>query len=134
MAEFELVTMFQTYIESQEIKNDFKDFWQPTWYSITHKCLNVAKHTFIMRKAFELFKTNYVCHEIKYKSRPTWTAIFIDKDEAKILSNLCKHVAFDTEQFLYFGLNHHKNRCRKFHRQKILDNKHATCAECFDVH
>jgi len=45
--------------------NDFQEFWAKTWKPISVKCLNIAKHKFIMRKSFELFKAHCVLNEFK---------------------------------------------------------------------
>lgn len=117
-SEVEVIASFQNHIDTIDINNDFNTFWGSEWKSITRQCLNVAKHTFVMRKAFEIFKSKYVLHQLT-KQILTWPEIFADEEEAAILRRLCQHVGLCPIEFMFYGLNHHRNRCRKFCRMKV---------------
>lgn len=107
----EVVLAFMTYSETRPMGNDFKEYWSELWKPITQQCLNVTKNKFVLQKAFELFKTNRICHE----STSKWSDIFIHKEEEDILKSLCRHVGLQEEEFLDFGFNHHEVRCQKYH-------------------
>jgi len=113
----EIAKTFQSQIESNPIPDNFKDFWQSTWKPITKKCLNVAKHIFVMRKAFELFKSNFAL--CKFQNQTNWHVIFNEEKEAEILESLCKHVNLDFNHFIYFGINFHRNRCKTYYTTNI---------------
>ena len=116
MTEFEVVGAFQTYLEQTELSNnDFKEFWQTTWKPITQKCLTVAKNSFVLRKAFEMFRAKLVAHKFA-NNKCVWSEIFVDKAEVQILQALCHHVGLEQEEFLHLGLHFHRNRCRKMYR------------------
>ena len=112
-----VVNAFCDQIDNGDISNDFKEFWRSTWKPITQKCLNVAKHKFIMRKAFELFKSNFsVC---KFENtNVSFSETFVEIEEIEILQSLCLHVGLQGEEFIYFGLLFHKNRCKKYFKSK----------------
>jgi|TARA_B110000483_G_scaffold125138_1_gene150450 hypothetical protein len=113
-----IINAFCDQIDNGDISNDFKEFWRSIWKPITQKCLNVAKHKFIMRKAFELFKAHFsVC---KFANiNVSFSETFVEIEEIDILQSLCKHVGLQGEEFIYFGLLFHKNRCKKYFESKI---------------
>jgi len=113
MSEFEVVEAFLTYTESVDTHNDFKQYWSQMWKPITQKCLGVAKHQFVMKKAFELFKGKIILSEFKNK-KYSWFNIFVRNDEENTLRTLCEHAGLIYEEFVFYGFEHHKNRCRKY--------------------
>ena len=104
-------------IDNGEISNDFKEFWKSTWKPITQKCLNVAKHKFIMRKAFELFKAHSASCWFANR-KVSFSETFVEDEEIEMLLSLCRHVGLQGEEFIYFGLLFHKNRCKKYFESK----------------
>ncbi len=120
MSSAEIVVTFMTYLETHPIPNDFQDYWTVIWKPLTQRCLTIAKHQFVLQKAFELFKVNKTVATVSDCTK--WSNIFIDKDEEKILKSLCRYVKLKEEEFLDFGLNHHRNRCRKYYRESNIIN------------
>lgn len=116
MSDFEVVAAFLTHTESIEPSSNFQQYWSEMWKPITQKCLLVAKHQFIMQKAFEQFKG------LLHDGQSKWSDIFVHEEEEKVLISLCKHVGLDPKEFLFFGFSHHSNRCRK-HLIRIKKNK-----------
>ena len=106
-------------IDNGEISNDFREFWRSTWKPITQKCLNVAKHKFIMRKAFELFKAHSASCWFANR-KVSFSETFVEDEEIEMLLSLCRHVGLQGEEFIYFGLLFHKNRCKKYFESKYI--------------
>jgi hypothetical protein len=113
MSDGEVVVAFMTHSETVPMSNDFQEYWSGLWKPITQKCLNVAKHQFVMQKAFELFKAKKTQHECS-SDVSNWSELFICEEEEQILTSLCKHVKLEVSEFMDFGLNHHRNRCKKY--------------------
>jgi len=117
-SESNVVTVFQDHIETCEILNNFKEFWHNKWKGITQKCLNVARHEFVMRKSFEMFASKRVMHA--FTNKPCdFDHLFVENHERAILKGLCVHVGLDYNEFIFLGLNFHRNRCRKHCRTKL---------------
>ena len=70
-----------------------------------------------MRKAFELFKSNFAL--CKFQNQTNWHVIFNEEKETEILESLCKHVNLDFNHFIYFGINFHRNRCKTYYTTNI---------------
>jgi len=106
----EVVLAFMEHAETIQMPNDFQEYWAEMWTPITRNCLNVAKQRFVLQKAFEMFRalTRSISNE-------SWSEVFVHKHEEQILISLCKHVKLRTSDFLYYGLNHHRNRCQKYY-------------------
>jgi|FLMP01.1.fsa_nt_emb hypothetical protein len=118
MCETEIVMAFMAHLETHPMSNDFKKCWSERWKTITQRCLNVAKHQFVLQKAFELFKSGAAC-----TTSSNWSELFVCKDEEKILISLCRYVKLQEEQFMDYGLNHHRNCCRKYYTTQIQVQK-----------
>ena len=113
-----VINEFKNHVDSMEISNDFRQFWQSTWKPITQKCLNVAKHTFVMKKAFEMFQSKMALALFTNETDINWSVVFIDDDETQLLQSLCRHVGLNADYFLYYGLGFHKKRCHKYYSKK----------------
>lgn len=120
MSSTEMVVTFMAHLEECPMSNDFQDYWTEIWKPLTQQCLSVAKHKFVMQKAFELFKSNKTIAATSGCTK--WSDIFVCKDEEKILKSLCRYVKLEEEEFLDFCLNHHRNRCRKYYRESNMIN------------
>lgn len=123
--EAEVVLAFMSYIETQPTQNDFQTYWATLWKPITQRCLNMAKHTFVLEKAFELFRAHVT--RIRFtNSLTTWSEVFIGAEEEQVLETLCKHAKLKKGEFMDYGLQRHRNRCRKYytkshvHQDKII--------------
>lgn len=119
----EVVLAFVEHCDIDVIPNNFQEYWSELWQPLTQQCLKVAKHNFILCKAFEVFKANMVRHQanvVRHQSRALtdWSQVFIDVEEEQILKALCKHVKVQEEDFMDYGLNRHRCRCRKYYTQK----------------
>ena len=121
MTDAEVVVAFMAYSEIHPMPNDFQEYWTGLWKPLTQRCLNVAKHQFVMQKAFELFKANVLRHEYCSGSS-SWSDVFVCKEEEEILTSLCKHVNLEEEEFMDYGFNHHQCRCRNYHTQLTRQN------------
>mgnify|MGYP006111244047 FL=1 len=117
MSNTEIVQAFMSHLETCPMSNDFQVYWSGIWKPITQRCLNVAKHEFVMQKAFEIFQANKTRHDYS-SSHSSWSEIFVCKEEEEILKSLCRHVKLQEEEFLDYGLNHHRNRCRKYYTKE----------------
>jgi len=117
MSDNEVVIAFMAHSETRPMPSDFQEYWSGMWTPLTQRCLTVAKHLFVMQKAFELFKANKTRHECGSDSSK-WSDIFVRKEEEKILRSLCRHVKLEEDNFLDYGLNQHQNRCRKYYAQE----------------
>jgi len=117
MSVAEVVMAFMSHSEIHPMPNDFHEYWTGLWKPLTQRCLNVAKHQFVMQKAFELFKANTTRHNYSH-GELSWSDIFVRKEEEEILKSLCRSVKLQEEEFMDYGLNHHRNRCRKYHAQQ----------------
>ena len=113
MYEDDIVKSFEYHLRDIDMDNDFKTFWGGKWSSITKKCLNVAKNNFVLRKAFEMFRAKYVSHQYSEK-KSSFSDLFVVADEILILTNLCKHVVLNPDEFISLGLNLHKRQCTIF--------------------
>ena len=114
MYEDDVVKSFEYHLRDLgNMDNDFKTFWGTKWCSITKKCLNVAKNAFVLRKAFEMFRAKYVSHQFSEK-KSSFSDLFVVTDEISILTNLCKHVGLNTDEFMVLGLNLHRRQCVTF--------------------
>jgi hypothetical protein len=117
MCEREMVVAFMAMLETHPMHNDFSVYWSGLWKPLTQRCLNAAKHQFVMQKAFELFQVHVARH--RHLSNPNnWSTVFVCEEERNILTSLCRHVKLQEEEFLDYGLNHHRNRCRKYFTTK----------------
>jgi hypothetical protein len=114
-----VINAFDLYCENSHMPNDFQEFWAKTWKPISQKCLNIAKHKFIMRKSFELFKAHCVLNELK-NGNICFSDVFLESEEIDILQSLCKHVALHGEEFVIFGLLFHKKRCMRYFQNKYI--------------
>lgn len=105
----EVLLAFTFHAEKQPIPDDFQSYWSGLWKPITQQCLNIAKHTFVMQKAFEFFKNKVTTTETPFQG------VFMEVEEEKVLKSLCEHVKLQKEEFMDYGLHHHRNRCRKYY-------------------
>ena len=118
MSTTEVVLAFISHVETHPTDDDFQTYWSELWKPITQRCLNVAKHTFVLKKAFELFRVNVT--RLQYNnSSTTWAEVFIGVEEEQILKTLCKNVKLEEGEFMDYGLQRHRNRCRKYYTQCV---------------
>jgi len=118
MSSTEMVVAFMAHLEECPMSNDFQEYWAGIWKPLTQRCLNVAKYQFVLQKAFELFKVHKTL--VNSSGSSTWSDIFVCKEEEKILKSLCRYVKLQEEELMGFGLNHHRNRCRKYYRESNM--------------
>ena len=112
-----MVVAFMAMLETHPMHNDFSVYWSGLWKPLTQRCLNVAKHQFVMQKALELFQVHVTRHR-HLSDCSNWSTVFVCEEEINILTSLCRHVKLQEEEFLDYGLNHHRNRCRKYFTTK----------------
>jgi len=105
----EVVLAFVEHCDIDVIPNNFQEYWSELWQPLTQQCLKVAKHNFILCKAFEVFQANMVRHQSRAVT--DWSQVFIDVEEEQILKALCKHVKVQEKDFMDYGLNRHRCRC-----------------------
>lgn len=108
----EIVLAFMAHTETIKMSNDFQEYWSEIWTPITQNCLNVAKQQFVLQKAFEMFRVNRLTRSVR---NLTWSEVFVHETEKKILTSLCNHVKLSISEFMFHGLNQHRNRCRKYY-------------------
>tara|TARA_B110000091_G_C13820750_1_gene480668 strand:+ start:5882 stop:6223 length:342 start_codon:yes stop_codon:yes gene_type:complete len=104
MADLDVVSTFMTMVEETPVADNFEQWWQGMWVPLQTKCLNIARHQYVLQSALNRYKQ---------VEATTWEESFVPLDEKQYLRILCLEVGLEAEDFLAFGFNHHQNACRK---------------------
>mgnify|MGYP006108148627 CR=1 FL=1 len=75
-------------------------------------------HTYTYTRAFLWAKSNQPLRGCITSNSVSFSETFVEDEEIEILQSLCKHVGLQGEEFIYFGLLFHKNRCNKYFKSK----------------
>jgi hypothetical protein len=110
MAEWDTVSSFMTMAEETPLEDNFEQWWQGLWVPLQTKCLNVARHQYVLQRAL---------HRYTLVEATTWEESFDSLREKQYLQWLCQEVGLDEEEFLLLGFNHHLNACRKVFSSRV---------------
>jgi len=115
VSEWEAVVDFMNILERKPIDGTFKDWFDNSWKPYQTKCINMAKHRYILKKALENFQKKHTHRE--------WHLSFIEIEQKTYLRRLCLEVGIEAEDFIHFGLTHHRNACKTHHNNRYTRRK-----------
>lgn len=105
MTEWDVVSSFISVLESNTPEDNFEEWWTTMWHPMEKACHNVARHSYVMKKALRRFN--------EQANGRKFVDAFQDEHEQQELESLCAEVGLNSSDFLELSWNHHKNACRK---------------------
>jgi len=113
MSEWSAVLEFIDILDTKPLDDTFENWFYNSWESYQTKCINMAKHHYILKKALDKFQERYTTQD------KNWELSFIENEQKAHLHELCIEVGINSEEFLHFGFNHHRNACKKHHTSTL---------------
>ena len=105
MSEWDVVSSFMSIPAQTPVAPTFDQWWEQMWTPIEQHCYNVAKHSYVMRKALLQF--------IATSQNASWEEDFQENREKEYIRMLCTEVGLEPVEFIELGFELHTSACRK---------------------
>jgi len=90
----------------------FEDTWQTFWSPFEDKCRSIAQNQYVMHRAVQYFKDEYLDKQRPFETVPLWAYIVRE----------CESVGMDADEYLHWGWAHFVRRCNLMATPKHLNS------------
>ena len=93
-------------------EKSFEQSWEDFWSPFEKKCRSIAQNQYIMNRAVQHFKTEYVERKRKFQTVPLWAYIVRE----------CEALGMDPDEYLHWGWAHFVRRCESLIAPENIDS------------